>query len=1066
VNRNLHPAWLPLTWLLLTMLCPGTTAEAASLRHAEGAAGGLVLADEIGVRADGRKLYIVQLRRPGAAEHYAKTAARGRPASMKVMQATGFSRESAAVKSWVAGSDEAQTSLLTKAAPGTRTVYDYRYGFSGFAAALTPAQADRLRHMPEVAGVWEDEIRPLATNETPSFLGLFDNTEGLTGALGLEGQGVVIGVIDSGITPDHPSLKDTREADRPRLCRTSFADTFLGLWLCRRFEVRDDVQLFDPPEDWNGICQSGEEFAETVCNNKLIGARFFVDGALETGDLDPGEFLSPRDADGHGTHIATIAAGNPVTASVAGTELARIRGMAPKARVAIYKACWLRPGDTRASCNTSDLARAVDAAVADGVDVINYSVGNSLATVSGPDDIALLTAAKAGIFTAVAAGNEGPGLRTIGSPGSSPWVTTVAASTRPGVNFSEAMEVISPPSLAGKYASREASFTPQLENTGSVEEELVIVDDDSLATDTGDGNGTTYDACQAPVNGDELADKIALLVRGGCSFETKIRNVEDAGAVAALVYNNAGEPFVMTGTADSVDIPAVMIGQADGRLLFDAINVDEEIVDARLAAGLFLTETQAGNIMAGFSSRGPASGAPDILKPDLTAPGVSILAGFTPDAANAEQGEFFGYLSGTSMSTPHVAGVAALLLEGNPDWSPAALRSAMMTSAYQDVVQQDGETPANPFDFGAGHLQPNAAGKAGLLFDAGADDYDAFGCGLEEPIPDPARCDELAAAGRSFDATQFNQASIAIEQLTGRRSITRTVTATGDAAGTWQVEIEPPPGTVVTVSPATLSLNPGESATYTVELEFIGTGLDLWYFGAITWRAGETAVRTPMAVRPVSLAAPEEVRDAGGSGTLSFDVDFGYTGSYRAGVHGLNEALVIDGFVDNDPTKTFTFRDGNGVTTHVIDVPANQAYLRFALFDEATDGDDDLDLYVYYCPNDICTRIGESGSETSAEEFSLVTPPAGRYAVLIHGFETDQVAGGPGANYQLFAWAFGLVDDAGNMTVSAPSSVTAGSTETLQVNWSGLAADRRYLGAISHVTPSGLTALTIVNIRN
>jgi hypothetical protein len=150
----------------------------------------------------------------------------------------------------------------------------------------------------------------------------------------------------------------------------------------------------------------------------------------------------------------------------------------------------------------------------------------------------------------------------------------------------------------------------------------------------------------------------------------------------------------------------------------------------------------------------------------------------------------------------------------------------------------------------------------------------------------------------------------------------------------------------------------------------------------------------------------------------------------------------------------------------VIDVPPNQAYLRFALFDEATDGDDDLDLYVYYCPNDICSRIGESGSETSEEEYSLVTPPAGRYAVLVHGFETDQVAGGPGANYQLFAWAFGLVDDAGNMTVSAPASVTAGSTETLQVSWSGLAADRRYLGAISHVTPSGLVALTIVNIRN
>ncbi len=1058
--RFLRPACLP-----LLVLCLSATALGAGLRQSDGAAAGLRLADELGTRADGRKLYIVQLRRPGAAEHFAKSRAAGRPVSSKVMQSDGFRRDAPMVKSWIAGIDTLQNGLLAKTAPGTRTVYDYRYGFSGFAAPLTPAQAERLRHRPEVAGVWEDEIRPLATNESPSFLGLFDNGDGLAGALGLDGEGIVIGVIDSGITPDHPSFADTREADKPRLCRTSFARSFLGLWLCREYEIRDDVLVFEPPGDWDGICESDESFPETACNNKLIGARFFVDGAQETGELDPGEFLSPKDADGHGTHIASIAAGNPVQASIAGTVLGRIQGMAPMARVAVYKACWLRPGDTRASCNTSDLARAVDAAVADGVDIINYSVGNSLATVTGPDDVALLAAAKAGIFTAVAAGNDGPGLRTIGSPGSSPWVTTVAASTRSGTLFTEAMEITSPPSLAGKYASREAAFTPQLEDTGTVEEELVLVDDDSLATDAGDATGTSYDACQPPVNADELADRIALLQRGGCTFETKIRNVEDAGAVAALVFSNAGAPFVMTGTSGSVDIPAVMIGEADGTLLRDAIVVDEEVVEARLASGVFLNQQQTGNVMSTFSSRGPSGGAPDILKPDLTAPGVSILAGFSPDAANAEKGESFGYLSGTSMSTPHVAGIAALLLQANPDWSPAALRSAMMTSAYQDVLQPDGITPANPFDFGAGHIRPNAAVEPGLLFEAGADDYDSFGCGLEEPLPDEARCQELAAAGRSFEATAFNQASIAVERLTGRRTITRTVTGTGQAA-TWQVEIEPPPGAVVTVNPATLSVAPGETASYTVDLEFLGAGLDLWYFGAITWRAGDTTVRTPLAIRPVSLSAPEEVRDAGGSGTLSFDVDFGYTGSYQAGVHGLNEALVIDGFVDNDPTKNFTFRLDNGVTGHVIDVPANQAYLRFALFDEETDGEDDLDMYVYYCPNDICTKIGESGSETSAEEYSLVAPPAGRYAVLIHGFETDEVAGGPGANYRLFAWSFGLVDDAGNMRVTAPSSVSAGSTETIQVNWSGLTVDRRYLGAVSHVTPTGLIALTIVNIRN
>ena len=140
-----------------------------------------------------------------------------------------------------------------------------------------------LGHLPEVLHVWEDELRPLTTNYSAEFLGLFDNERGLRGPRKLDGEDIVIGVIDSGITPDHPSLKDTREADKPRICRTSFADTFIGLWLCRRFEVRDDVQVFDPPEDWNGACETGEEFDETDCNNKVIGARWFIDGAEASG---------------------------------------------------------------------------------------------------------------------------------------------------------------------------------------------------------------------------------------------------------------------------------------------------------------------------------------------------------------------------------------------------------------------------------------------------------------------------------------------------------------------------------------------------------------------------------------------------------------------------------------------------------------------------------------------------------------------------------------------------------------------------------------------------------------
>jgi hypothetical protein len=225
-------------------------------------------------------------------------------------------------------------------------------------------------------------------------------------------------------------------------------------------------------------------------------------------------------------------------------------------------------------------------------------------------------------------------------------------------------------------------------------------------------------------------------------------------------------------------------------------------------------------------------------------------------------------------------------------------------------------------------------------------------------------------------------------------------------------------------------------------------------------------------VKPVSLTAPAEVTSVGGSGSISFPVEFGYTGPYSPGVHGLREPLVINGFVDNDPTKTFTFRSGNGVTPHLVQVPAEQLYLRFSLFDALTDGDDDLDLYLYYQPG-VCnsldfrgTRITESGGPTSEEQVNVFRPPAGCYGALVHGYETDEISGGPGANYTLLGWSFGIVDDQGNMTATGPPFVNSGSTETITVNWANLLSDTIYLGGISHNTPQGLVGITLITIGN
>ena len=1012
-----------------------------------------------------RRVFIVQLRKPSAAEHHASLVRALTLQSGSTSTAGKLNRENPVVQAYAQELAVEQQQVLASIGPRAEQLYSFQYGLNGFAAHMTASDAQKLAARDDVLQVWEDEIRPLTTTYSRNFLGLFDNEDGLRGTAGLNGEDIVIGVIDSGITPEHGALRDKRKSDRPRTCRSTWARrSLLGQWLCRRFSRLPDVLTFEAPENWNGTCQTGERFSATSCNNKLIGARYFVAGAQASGAIDEDEFLSPRDADGHGTHTATTAAGNRVKASLFGTFIGSVEGMAPRARIAVYKACWLRPDDTRAQCNTSDLANAIDAAVADGVDIINYSVGSSLRTAVAPDDVALLAATKAGVLAVVAAGNDGPNLGTIGSPAGAPWTMTVGASTREGKHSLEAIQIESPSNVAGKYEVREAAFTPPLRNRDPLQGLLVLVDDDDETLEDG-SEGTTSDGCETYVNSSDVTGNVAFIERGGCTFETKIENAEEAGAIAALVFNVAGAPIVMTGTPDSVDIPALMIGQADGTLLRDEID-DEQTIEIVLDKGFFLTENDTGNVMGVFSSRGPGP-ALDILKPDVTAPGINILAGNSPDTANSIPDEKFAFRTGTSMSTPHVAGVAALLKQAHPEWSPAALKSALMTSARQNIDQDDGVTPAIPFDFGSGHIRPNKANDPGLVYDIRADEYDAFACGISSPAVEQSRCDALIAAGLSLQGPDLNQPSVSVGQLTATRTVTRRVRNPGDETATFVANIVPPPGIEVIVDPPSLSVGPGMSAEFDVTLNYLSGPMNLWRFGSLDWSNDEHDVHSVIALRPVSVAAPEEVESFGGTGSFTFPVSFGYNGNYQPGVHGLRSAAVFSRDVEEDVNKAFTFRSNNGVSMHLLRVLPDQAYVRFALFDQFTDGDDDLDMYVYYSSNGVdFSQVGKSGSPTSEEEVSFILPPAGTYAVLIHGFRTDNETGGAGARYDLYAWEFGLFDDPGNMTASGPGIVAAGNTEDITIDWSNLAAERIYLGAVSHNTPDGLESFTIVQIKN
>jgi subtilisin family serine protease len=990
--------------------------------------------------ADGGRagVYIVQLKAPAVLAR--------EPGRRQIRARTGSARREAERLSV----DHDDLLRAIGASPADK-VYSYRYALNGFAARLTPAQARKLESRRDVRRVWPDRAKSIATNASPRFLGLLSTTGGLRADLKLSGENVVIGVIDSGIAPGHPSFRDKVPADRPRLCRSTWASqSLLGLWLCRRYDRRDDRLVYQPPENWNGTCQTGDRWLARYCNNKLIGARWYVQGFLQQYAVDPNEILSARDVDGHGTHIASTAAGNRVDAVLGGTRVAKVVGIAPRARIAVYKACWLEPGQLRGTCATSDLTQAIEDAVADGVDIINYSIG-SYDDINDPDDLALLAAAEAGVLTVAAAGNEGPEPGSMLSPAAAPWVLAVGASSRRGERFQELVRVNAPSAVQGDYAAREAGFTPALSTAGPLTLELALADDGVAGVFDG-VTGTTFDGCETITNVSSLTGRIALVQRGGCSFQEKLENVEAAGAAAAIVFNDRAELTVMSGMRGSVDIPAVLIGQADGDLLLQRLQ-DEEVVQVTLDKSLYATIEDPGNQMRAFSARGPSIWEPNILKPDLTAPGVDILAGQTPDVANNVRGERFQYLSGTSMSAPHVTGVAALLKQAHPDWSPAALKSALVTTARQNIVKEDGSTPANPFDFGGGHLLPNPAVAPGLVFDAGAEDYAAFQCGRGE-APLGADCAGLVSDGFSTDPSDLNQPSIAIDSLVSERTVRRRVTNVGPP-DTFVASVDTPNGIELAVEPATLTLGTGSTADLEVQISVNGAVFDAWQFGAVRFTGSTTTARMPLALRALGLDAPVLATGSGTTGSLTFETRIGYAGSFNAVLNGFEasgatqpaeiQALLEANTVQDDPDDLYEFvQPGGGalppdVRRIPILVPAGTRYLRVALDSSTTSAGADLDLYLYSCPDfDTCIESAEPSVESdSTEVINLVPAPgetfltAGAYYVDVHGYDV------PGtAVFDLGVWTVGAVR--GNGTVSAPGSVTAGNPASITVNWQDL----------------------------
>jgi len=882
---------------------------------------------------------------------------------------------------------EAHLKKQHKAVAATQDVSvqrEFTTAVNGFQADLSAGQAQELSKDKNVLSVSENvQFAPDYTST--DFLDLRGNKgvwkdqyKGEANA----GKGTVVGVIDTGYLPSSPYLQGAEVSALPGKKKAKVGEPYLAA----------DGQIAMLKSDgtvFKGECEVGEGFDGSLCNDKVVSARYFADDFVKyvpVTERAPEEVLSPVDVASHGTHTASTAAGNNGTEqSVNGRDFGTGSGVAPAAKVSVYKICWEDKDPDTGGCYSSSSVQAIEQAIIDGVDVLNYSISGNNNSVVDPVAMAFKNAAAAGIFVAASAGNSGPTVSTVNH--ASPWLTTVAAATH-SAELTGTVEMADGTKYRGvSVASNEVLDT-----------EVVLAADAAVA---GAANANlclpnTLDPAKAE-------GKIVVCDRGSNARAEKSIVVGAAGGAGMVLVN------VTAGSEDS-DIHAV-----------PTVHISDPAIKTQVAANPGITAsiritdtTGLASVtfpqIAAFSSRGPSLAEnSDLLKPDLAAPGVNVLAGVVPAAYN---GDNTGFMSGTSMAAPHAAGMGALMLGKYPLWSPASVKSAMMTTAY-DAVTADGSADLDNFATGAGMADPSAMTAPGLVYDNNVDDWNALLDG-------------------KLEAKNVNVASYALGNLIGETTVTRTVTAVTPGTYTASADV---PGVDVTVSPAKLSFKKaGESRDFTVTFKRTTAAADQFTHGSLTWalagkgnKAG-TTVTSPVSVRPVTVQAPAvatfESATGKGSGTIEV-------------VGGVDQTvgLAVDGLAKGDSTATEKLPGGTPSTkadasndVKTVTVAPGTKSATFAV--NADDAADDWDMYVI-TPSKSVISVGTA---SASERLVLNAPDAGEYTLIANLFATSD-----GQSAKASMDFVGLSGDAGNLVVSPdPLALVNGEPKSITAAWSGL----------------------------
>ncbi|XP_021850451.1 subtilisin-like protease SBT4.4 isoform X1 [Spinacia oleracea] len=655
-------------------------------------------------------------------------------------------------------------------------VRSYTKSFNGFAARLTEKESEILKGMKEVVSVFPSKALELQTTRSWDFMGF---TETVAPRETRAESNLILGVIDSGIWPESPSFNDNG--------------------------------FSAPPKKWKGACKGGENF---TCNNKLIGARTFFDSA--------------RDDIGHGTHTASTAAGRIVDdANFYGLAEGSARGAVPSARIAAYKVC-----DT-SDCDEADILSAFDEAIADGVDLITISIGNTDAADIYSDTIAIgaFHALQNGILTVQSAGNSGNVSGSVTSV--APWLFSVAAS----------------------FMDRRILDKVVLGNRRT----LIGNSINSFTL-----NGDMFPLVYGKQASTHCSEDLAVSCSAGCLDKNLVKGkivvCDSTDGVIGEGLRAGALGVLARAYVDDVSqiqpIPAVLLKPHEFEVLLSYLNSTKAPMANILKSESF-NDTSA-PVVVSFSSRGPNPIAPDILKPDITAPGVEILAAFSPNVSvseypNDKRSVKYAVISGTSMSCPHVAGAAVYVKSIHPDWSPSAIKSALMTTARP---MSSSKNPDAEFAYGSGHLNPVEAVNPGLVYETTEDDYLTFLCKLgysKEQI-------SLISGNKSFscpkkslsDPNDVNYPSMSAS-VNAEKSFNikfrRTVTNVGVANSTYTAKVESGEKMKVTVNPKTLSFTSLKEQKY-FDVSVVGKGLASrsQVSASLVWSDGSHFVRSPVVV--------------------------------------------------------------------------------------------------------------------------------------------------------------------------------------------------------------------------